>query len=252
MSNIFKGRIFVCADLHGSSARIQEIINQIDNPTENDVIIIAGDAGFEYGNRVMGAAKKYSKKFPGYWVVLRGNHDDCYWKNHPDWLTLQGENGANFLYQKKYPKILYIFDGGGIYKIGNYNFLMIPGAYSVDKKYRLAKHYPYNVNEQLTYKEKYELEELVIAWNDYDFPIDYVIAHTFPLYLEHTIKDLYLDFINQNDVDKSTEQWLDQMAGIYECNKDFKHYYGGHFHSDRDLNDKYTMVYRNVIQIGEK
>ena len=50
-------------------------------------------------------------------------------------------------------------------------------------------------------------------------------------------------------VDKTTENWLDAMADVFETNSDFKHYFGGHFHDDRALTHKYTMVYHKVIRI---
>lgn len=57
--------IYVCGDIHGDRRNIKTIINQIQNPTKDDFIIIAGDAGFEYEEYVMGQAKKEAARFPG-------------------------------------------------------------------------------------------------------------------------------------------------------------------------------------------
>lgn len=59
------GRIFCCGDIHGAGYNITSLITQIDEPTEDDIIIICGDAGFEYGTYIQGAAKKIAAKFPG-------------------------------------------------------------------------------------------------------------------------------------------------------------------------------------------
>lgn len=145
------GRIFITGDTHGASYDIFHKISQIDNPKEDDKIIICGDAGFEYMDYIQGSAKKAAKKFPGSWIVLRGNHDSRYWATHSkqinssqwlphdDWALTEDNK---YLYQKKYPNILYVQDSGGLYNIGKYNFLFIPGAYSIDKNYRLEAHKP--------------------------------------------------------------------------------------------------------------
>ena len=59
------GRVFVVGDIHGKPICIRDTIAQIDNPSPDDFIIIAGDAGFEYQDYIMGAAKKETRKFPG-------------------------------------------------------------------------------------------------------------------------------------------------------------------------------------------
>lgn len=252
---MFNGRIFVCADVHGSQVAIQKVINSIKNPQKDDIIIIAGDAGFEYDYSIMGSAKRTAKKFPGTFIVMRGNHDSSYWFEHtfydgekyiPDkgW-TIEND----FLYQNKYPNIRYIDDNGGIYTIGDYNFLFLPGAYSVDKAYRIRRGFPYNENEQLTYSVMCELIDLVKDWNEKGFPIDFVIGHTFPRKLEPLYSYLFMDGLNQSTIDHRTEDWLNQMADLFEANPYFKQYFGGHFHDTTILSNEYTMVYQIPIDV---
>lgn len=246
----YNGRIFICADIHGEATAIRNIINAIDKPTEKDIIIVAGDAGFEYGNYNMGAAKRAARKFPGKWIVMRGNHDNCYMRDHAkdeSWSFLENDD---YIYQNKYPNILYIRDSGGIYTINDLVFLFLPGAYSVDKYYRLRNHYPYNENEQLSIYEMNELIDIVKFWNLQGFPINYVVGHTFPKWLEPYYSYLFISSLNQSNIDKTTEMWLGEMSEHFEKNPDFKMYYGGHFHDERRLTDKYMMVYQNPIEIG--
>ncbi len=254
------GRIFVVADIHGSASVVKNIISMIDNPTSEDVIIVAGDAGFEYGHHIMGSAKRAAHKFVGTWIVMRGNHDNCYQEDH----SILNENTQNYeansgwsftpdeyyIYQNRYPNILYVPDAGGILKIKDYNFLFCPGAYSVDKDYRLRMDYPYNFKEQLTSEEMNELSNIVAKWNSNEFDIDYVIGHTFPMYLERYYRDLFMNGISQDKVDKTTERWLNTISELFERNPAFKQYYGGHFHDARKINDKYTMIYQMPVQIA--
>lgn len=57
--------IYVTGDIHGNVHNIRNVISQIDNPSKDDFIIIAGDAGFEYESYIMGPAKREACEFPG-------------------------------------------------------------------------------------------------------------------------------------------------------------------------------------------
>ena len=263
------GRIFIMGDTHGLASNFTSRVNwYIDNPREDDVIICVGDVGLEYGNQVQGALKKAMKKFPGTIYVMRGNHDNRYWRDHTEtietyigyiekpcngWM-FDNDTFPTLLYQKKYPNILYVKDGGGVYTINGYRFLFIPGAYSVDKEYRLAKGLPYEPQEQLTWIE----ENQILSAIDYcntpcetalnSLEIDYVISHTAPLGTQIYFKDLFLDFIDQSTVDNHMEHFLDEV--YHQLNNKFKHWYFGHYHSNRSFG-KFTMIYSEVVEIGE-
>lgn len=251
-------------DLHGNAnAFNMRVAQYIDNPTSEDIIICTGDVGLEYGGRTYGNLKKAMKKFPGIILVMRGNHDDCYWVNHgyideEGWYQFNNnsweyvdEDTQMFIRQKKYPNIWYIDDNGGIYTIGNYTILFLPGAYSVDKHYRLRNGFPWNPQEQMTEEIFEELYDVVKKWLEIGFDFDFVIGHTFPQKMEPYYKDLFMDGINQAIVDKTTEKWLDKFAELFESAPAFKQYFGGHFHADRVLTDKYTMLYHKIVELSD-
>lgn len=244
--------IYVTGDIHGSAIEIRDRISQIHNPSKNDFIIIAGDAGFEYQDYIMGKAKREARKFPGTWIVLRGNHDSRYWNHENDqgWEVIHHQ-GCDYLRQNKYPNIWYLPDEGCIYRLEDYNILFIPGAYSVDKWYRLRSNYPWNPYEQLSAEEKSNLNLLTVEWLDTGFDIDFVVGHTFPLKMQPYYDDLFMEGLNQATVDKSMESWLNDMANVYENSLNFKQYFGGHFHDDRVLNNKYTMLYHSIKNLAD-
>lgn len=198
---------------------------------------------------------------------MRGNHDSSYWLRHTNyvdfqegladkiiadenWETITYQDGG-YLRQLKYPNIWYIYDWGGWYRLGNYGILFCPGAYSIDKFYRLRNGYPWNPNEQLSPAEEQSLYDLTVLCNRYNFPIDFVIGHTFPKKIEPYLNYLFMEGVNQGNVDKRTEEWLDKMAEIYENNSSFKQYIGGHFHDTRVLTDKYTILYHDVVNLKD-
>lgn len=142
-------------------------------------------------------------------------------------------------------------DEGGLYKIDNYNFLFVPGAYSVDKFYRLRTNRPWNPGEQLDYKEQHNLLNIVLEANEKNIPIDFVIGHTFPFHRQPYYQRLFLDFLDQSSVDNSMEKFLNILSNEFEKNPSFKQYFGGHFHGDMAMGDKYTMLYRLVEDIKD-
>lgn len=255
------GRTFIFGDIHGIFSNFTSRVNwYIQEPKEDDVIICCGDVGLEYGNQIHGSLKKAMKKFPGTVYIMRGNHDNRYWRDHTEtietmssyirkpvdgWL-FNNDEYPSYLYQKKYPNIKYIQDEGGIYDINGHRFLFVPGAYSVDKEYRLAKGYPYELQEQLTWTEENQLLRDIESWKN---SIDYVISHTAPLGTQPYYKDLFLDFVDQSKVDKHMEYFLDEVYNLLDNN--FKHWYFGHFHDNRSFG-KFTMLYTKVAEIGEE
>lgn len=154
----------------------------------------------------------------------------------------------HFLYQKKYPNIWYTRDEGDIIRINEYNFLFVPGAYSVDKNYRLNNDKPYNPQEQLSYIEMQLLINKLERFLIYD-KIDFVISHTFPLSWEPAYRWLFMDGIKQSEVDKTTEEFLDKIEKILDNN--YIQWFGGHFHYDMVINEKATMLYNDVVEIGD-
>lgn len=47
------------------------------------------------------------------------------------------------------------------------------------------------------------------------------------------------------------EKFLNILSNEFEKNPSFKQYFGGHFHGDMAMGDKYTMLYRLVEDIKD-
>lgn len=233
--------IYITGDIHGDAYEVRARIDNIFMPSANDYIIVCGDACLEYGNVIMESAKKEMKKFPGKWIIMRGNHDNRYWRDHilhHGWSMTQD---GQFLFQHKYPNIFYVQDEGQIATIDGYTFLFIPGAYSVDKYYRLANDFPYEEEEQLT---KTELKYLKTLAQNND--IDFIIGHTYPISIQSSLAGLFMSGVDQNEIDKQMEYGIDE---ILNSNKTWKHYFFGHMHDDIDISDKHSLLYHDVVQL---
>ena len=222
----------VTGDCHGDMTRFETYKYPRDGSTG---IIILGDAGVNYylNNRDTSAKKKLQKS--GYqFYLVRGNHEarpeDCEgvkWVHDDD---VNGIVGVDVLF----PSIHYFRDGDE-YNIANHSCLVIGGAYSVDKFYRLSKGYPYQwfSNEQLDADERNRIFER-IRGKEYDF----VLTHTCPRAWEPV--DLFIAGLDQTNIDKSMENWLDDVKDSIK--------YGvwlfGHFHADRIEKHKVEQYFK--------
>ena len=101
--------------------------------------------------------------------------------------------------------------------------MSLPGAYSVDKRRRLANHWQWFENEQLSAEELEYGRELTRREQSFDL----VISHTCPIAFEPT--DLFLGFVNQSQVDKTMELYF----GEIEATLAYRRWAWGHFHADR-------------------
>ena len=230
----------ITGDTHGGSATITRIENihrnMEDCVPEYTGIIILGDAGLNF--YLNNTDKKYKKILNnmGYHIYcVRGNHEERP-ENIPGMILVKDENVDNAVWmQEEFSNIRYFVDGNE-YTIGGHSTLIIGGAYSIDKWYRLAragyspaeaetanpKKCGWFKEELLTEDEMHAIGEKVLN-KKYDF----VLSHTCPQSWEPT--DLFLRGIDQLQVDKSMEIWMDALKNCI----DWRVWLFGHFHADR-------------------
>lgn len=223
-------KVYLIGDLHGSFKPIRDFDawNQ-GAQTFNDVMIVLGDFGgnFWFDYRDDNFKEKLGKYHITYFVI-RGNHEarphDCFMKNSREW-DLESFFDNIVCVEKKYPYIKYASDQVEFYNILGQKTLVIPGAYSVDKYYRINNNIPWFENEQLTEYEK-ELGRFNIAENKKDIKL--VLSHTCPKIYVPT--DLFLKDIDQSMVDNSMEQYLGEIE--YKL-PPYKLWAWGHYHETR-------------------
>ena len=231
-------RLFFIGDIHGRYEYILSFDIRLEEKLdETDSIVLLGDSGLNFfQNHKDKEMKEHLSKFKCTFYVLRGNHDHRVRplaEERPkewDFVYENSENNAihgNFYIEKSFPKIKYFSDEVGIYYInhsnGLYKTLIVPGAYSVDKYYRLASGWIWYEDEQLTKEERINGLSLIEKNNSFDF----VLSHTSPAIFEPT--DLFLPTINQSTIDKTTEFYL----GHIEYNIDYNFWLWGHYHKFR-------------------
>ena len=141
-------RLFITGDRHGRFDDL-EYFCQANDTTEDDALIILGDAGILY----YGENKTHEKnlkawlsRLPITLLCVRGNHEAR--PQDRKNMLCRDFCGGKVYYEEACPNVLYLTDGG-VYSICDKTILSIGGAYSVDKELRLAMNYMWFENEEL-------------------------------------------------------------------------------------------------------
>ena len=110
-----------------------------------------------------------------------------------------------------------------MYEFCGYRTFSIPGAYSVDKWYRIVHDLAWFADEQLS-EEEMELGRQIKAREKH---FDLVISHTCPSIYQPG--DRFIAGLDQSLVDHTMERYLSEI----EYDLDYKRWAWGHFHADR-------------------
>ncbi len=222
--------IYYTGDIHGSKFEIKRFCKEI-HPTKEDVIIILGDVGANYfGDRRDTDLKVTFSKLKPTIFCIHGNHEIRPW-HIPSYKTKDWQGGTVW-YEEEYPNILFAKDGE-IYDIEGTKHLVIGGAYSVDKYYRLQFGHGWWEDEQPSEEIKKYVEQQI---KEKEF--DVILSHTCPLKYEPI--ECFLPGIDQSSVDTSTEEWLDKIEEM----TDYKAWYCGHWHINKRIDKIHFLFHR--------
>ena len=230
-------RIFIRGDTHGNFDFLEKFC--CDNKTDlQDYLIILGDAGINYYmNKRDKKLKNKISNLPITLVCIHGNHEARPQNISSYILTSKAELNCNCWVEPEYLNILFPMDG--LMTINDKNFLILGGAYSVDKEYRLKNGWNWFSDEQMSEDERNRIVNLIEYLNHYD----YILSHTAPTSEEPTY--LFLNFIDQSKVDKTMEIFLEKVKNQIT----FKKWFFGHYHDDAILNDKFRIMFNDIIEL---
>lgn len=228
--------IYLTGDTHGQFRRLEIFNKQNPGLTENDLMIILGDAGFNYfGDERDTIKKKWVAELPFQILCIHGNHEmrplSARAYEEYQW------NGGIVYRQRMYSNILFAKDGE-VFDLGGRKAIAIGGAYSVDKQYRLTFGYHWFEDEQPSPQIKKAVDSRLAQEN---WQIDAVLSHTCPARYMPT--EVFLEGIDQSAVDNSTEEWL----GKLEKKLDYKQWFCGHYHTQKTV-DRLQFLYEDIIE----
>ena len=238
------------SDTHGQVLFRLSQINAGKYAASQTALIILGDAGINFYLNKTDMNLKRNIQNTGYTVYcVRGNHEE-----RPENLGYiehwYDENVKGYvMYEPNYPNIKY-FEDGNAYEICGKSVLVIGGAYSVDKWYRLNR---VGVTSKLDKdylnprKTGWFPDEQLLDWEmttiekeHFGKHYDVILTHTCPISWEP--RDLFLAGLDQSTVDKSMEKWLDD----FKNHIDWKIWLFGHYHDDRLMRPGVEMYFNDI------
>jgi len=221
--------IFITGDLHGDIDIDKFNTKNFDSSdlTKNDYVIICGDFGLLWNNSKQ---EKWWLNWltnkPFTTLFVDGNHE-----NHDmlDALPIEEWNGGKI--HRINDSIIH-FMRGQIFTLENRKFFTFGGADSIDKEHRreFISWWKQEMPSCAEYEEGlYNLEK-------HDNTVDYIITHTCPSRIIEgkTYKGI-----------TAIEKYFDNIENIVK----FKHWYFGHYHMYKRLEDKFTCLYWEVIRL---
>ena len=219
--------IYITGDTHREFYRLHDI-----EKNKNNMLIILGDAGINY--YLDERDKILKEQLNSYNIKLfcvQGNHEERP-KNILTYKEIDMFGGKVFI-EEKYPNLIFA-KNGELYNIDNKKVLVIGGAYSVDKNYRIIYGHPWFKDEQLS---KEEMDNILNKYKGQH--INIILSHTCPLKYEPT--EVFMKGINQSDIDKSMEKFLDKVEQSINYDK----WYCGHYHTEKQI-DKLEFMFGRI------
>ena len=221
--------IYITGDTHGEQARFLYSPEE-RRWTKNDVIIVCGDFGFIFNN-------SYSErcflddleKRPYTVCFVDGNHE-----NFPAIYSYPVEEWNGGKTHRIRTNIFHLMRGQ-IFTIQNHTFFTFGGAYSIDRfcRERNVSFWDEEIPTDAEYKEA--IENL----KSHNMSVDYILTHNAP-------KEIVLRIGYNPDV----HDW--ELVGFLEYlmyNVEHRHWYCGHWHMDKDVTDKFTVLWFNTVAI---
>lgn len=246
-------KYYITGDKHRRFDKVKEFCYKT-NTRRKDVLIILGDAGFNYyDDKRDDDLKSEISRLNITLFCLHGNKE-----NRPQNVGTYGIRsfcGGKVYYEPKYPNIYFAIDGE-IYTFEGKKYMVVGGAHSVDKIRCLDEGTPYwndeMPNDQIKLNVESRLQKegnIIYGILTHTCPINYLPTEVFVSTKQNAvIKRKPRKAKSKNhfkpDIDRSTEIWL----GNLEKNLDYEIWFCGHYHVDKQI-DKMRMMYHDILPL---
>ena len=228
---------FITGDRHGDLGDLKYFCEK-NNTTKEDVLIMLGDVALNYFQDDEDlcrdfARKEFIKDLEITLFCIHGNHEAR--PENIDSYHIVERFGGNVYIDPNYPNQIFAIDGE-VYDLNGKKTLVVGGAYSVDKHFRIARGWHWFEDEQPSKSAK---ERAINNLGKLDWKVDVVLTHTCPYSYEPT--EWFLNGIDQSTVDITTEKFLDYI----EERTDYERWYCGHFHGEKKV-DKIRFLFKTI------
>lgn len=216
--------IYLISDCHGGE-NMSGIKRYLELCTDSDLLIILGDVGLWFGNT------EENQRFTNWFLSLNkpiafidGNHENhSFINSFPSDIWCGGE-------VHRLSDTIVHLKRGNIYCINGKTFFVMGGCKSSSKWKEMGLWYE---------GEEPTEDELSLAYENltkHNNTVDYVLTHK------------YFDYKNAQSCD-FLPLTLDGLTKYIDENVTFRHWYSGHWHSTRFIDDCHTVIYDEPIKV---
>ena len=221
--------------------------------SEKDALIIAGDFGLPWSG-----TNRERREMAGLaaapWITLfvDGNHERFpYYADQPSERRWGGRVQRMWFDQRLYhprmhrrmapPFDVWRLMRGQVLELGGARVFCMGGATSTDRAWRVPGESWFA--EELPCDAEYEEAERsldAVGWE-----VDYVVTHCCSGSVQP--RALYPEPGWERPAQDRLTWWFDMLEGRLT----YKRWYFGHYHHDRDIDDRHTLLYNAIIPLGE-
>ena len=218
---------YITGDTHGEYARfLKGCIPFIDTMNRHDYLFICGDFGFvSKSNKDKIALLDKLEQLPFTILFVDGNHEHFHDLNS---FSVEEYCGGKIHRIRK--NIIHLMRSQ-VFTIEGKTILTMGGGYSLDKNQRIEGLDYFK--EEMPSDEEYK--EALINLKNHNNQVDYIISHSAN---EKTIWYMKTPHIKERQLN-SFLQYIDETVT-------YKHWYFGHFHLDKDITEKQTVLWFDI------
>ena len=225
-------KIFVTGDVHRSEiGKFYKFADNHKDLTKEDYLIVAGDFGAIWDiNRDNQILSLYND-FPWTTLWVDGNHENFDLLEQYD-----SEEWNGGLVQRNNKSVIHLMRGQ-VYTIDDVTLFTMGGATSIDKQYRVEGTSWWK--QEMPSNE--ELDTALQNLKNHNMTVDYVITHCCGNICKNRIDHMFMahhDLLNN---------WFDYLE--HDEKLQFKKWFFGHYHVDRDIDERHRCLYDNILQI---
>lgn len=229
--------IYVTGDTHRRVDTFKLLLFADKNPnlTKNDYVIICGDFGGVWSEKTLEEDLEIFQRLPFTILFVDGNHENFRLLN--SFPVTKWHGGKVHIIKRD--NIIHLMRGQ-IFEIEGNTIFTFGGATSIDKAFRVEG-ISWWAEEMPTCEE---FDEGLANLQAYGNKVDFIITHSCgeralmypPLRTRGFQKEIYPE---------------NQLLSYFEDIIEYKRWYFGHYHMDGKLNDKMTVLYQDIVPLGE-
>lgn len=210
--------IYLISDLHGGKD-MGELMQYLSDCRAGDLLIVLGDVGLHFlKTPETDAFSRWFTELDADIAFIDGNHENF---DYIESLPVEAWHGG--LVHRAGKRVVHLMRGQ-IYTIEGRTFFTMGGCESTVKWQTRGPWYP---RENPSREEIRQARENLRAHGN---KVDYVLTHKYRY-------------------EKAKEMSLEELIYYIDDNVDFTHWYSGHWHYHKEIDDKHTVIYGQITRI---